>query len=1701
MIQIEETTMAEDKQPTRLIKGLFQDSSPQDQPKNSYRFGLNGIMETNKGDNNFGSNEESNESVVQLPDGYIPIGKVYIGKNRVAIFSVSKDNFSSEIGIFYTDSNEYITSVNDSSSSQEDKLGFSVDHQIQATYRLRKGCEDTVYWTDDNRRPKYYNFNKAENFRNNDGTWNSGKFNLQKTYSKIPNFQQIEVLESGGNLEPGSYNVCPQYLDESLNPTEWITSSKIVKINNDLSNKEYREINGSINSDTDYINFPTTTKAIKVTLNNLDQDFPFYRLAFVAANNGSGLVNEVIYSEVIPTAKKFYIYTGTNGVAKGTLEEIAMFNSIIEKAKTIEQLDNMLILGNTQGKQSNFCNLQKYASRIKADCFTKKVILTDIKDTSNPKNSVQDLVAVGYMPGEIYSFGIVYIYKDNTLSPAYHIPGKTSRVPLSTIYTQIVYDGEGNQLTYPMNNTNNKCSTIYTGNAGCEDTNFWGLDSEGFPLQDDFVRHHRFPLRTEINKPLVKTTLGDNQTVQYYQLVLRVKGILKVPIPCPPDVTDCTTDVNNKFDIRVSYQVDGVDYFFIQSINPQNFSDGVSTTYDIDLYQNSQFHSSNNFTNIVIEETNINGTFEPQYSQWESYFEEQPVYSTTSQLYESDVQSKICTTEVFGIKFSGIDLPSIDETNGQEIIGYYIVRNERTEFDKTILDTGVITPCATNDKYVSHGLLNPQTNRISKNLFSIIHPEHKFLDKEYVQYDKIIHQGDFNITDTKLGKINFDDVYDGSSYDKENQKDGNDDGESSDGSPTSKGFDGWSFNLISRDNITDFQIKSDYTINNTDVKDIFYLDALESKSVNDNANDVYNIACDNKIGIIELKENNNNINLSNKMSYVSLYKHNSDPYSNFRILPYYKETLNPIYFNGTTSDCIIFNGDSYVTPMRYVNTIYWDNRVAKRAGRTKAWKIVVGAFIAVLGAVLAFFTAGASTVLVGAGIALIGAGTLFVSSGIKASNFNKAYNEEYDKGLRQTVLDSWTDMFYNFKPGNPFGYTEQTQHANRQLDGPSDDTIEWIADCATDLWFESSLNMSLRNHFVDDVSPTYLDAPGRIESGNTSPIALWEFFNIYYANSNQTRYPVSSLERYISRKLLVFDQTRDDNRYYIGVALGEYYQINPDYQRKNKEKVFYHLALEYDCCSDCQEDFPHRWHWSSQSYQEELSDNFRVFLPNNYRDLEGETGEITNMFKIGPELFIHTEEGLWQTIRNQQERITDQIVSFIGTGEYFSVPPRKVIDDASGNTAGCTHLWGFIKTPMGVFFPSENQNKFYNFDGKKLLPISDIGISSWFKENTQILTDKNYLKMRRKKYPYRDNPSNLFGTGYISTYDSRKERILFTKKDFLFKDEQINNQNYEICTLNGELIIFKNIDTIIETEEINGWRYIGIYDTKMKFEKENIKIRIETRWINGIPTILNIPYMDIEYKYVSGELIENVETLNNSWTLSYSLKNKSWLFWHSYLPSFYMNIPEEFYSWINGNNNIWKHNKIGSYQTYYGVKYPFIIEYVSMSDPINTKTFEYIKLLTEAKKLNIEFNEFVEERFVTFNKALFYNSRQCSGILNLLVKDINSDSTDYLLQQVQNLPGDSIIIDRNEKDWTINQLRDIRTDYTKPIFKSDINSIQDNYFIDKVVNESTIDFNKDWSELESFRDKYLVVRFIFDNFDDVKLLLNYSIENEILSSR
>lgn len=1555
---------------TEIKGGLFLDTSPDKQPKGTYRYALNTVTESNEGDKSSRTNEESNEIFAQLRPGYIPIGKEYIVDNKLSILSVSFDDKISEIGLLLPDGT-YQTHVNDENSTE--KLNFSREHQIQVEYRLRKGCENTIYFSDNHNKPRYFNYNKPKDFQDESGKWVGKRFTLAKEYEKIPTFNKIKVLNSGGNTSPGSYNIAIQLLDGDMNPSEWITTSDTVKIYNDNLNNNFNEINGSINGDEEHINFGKSNKSIEVTVGNLDQNFTFYRLAIIEATNGSGMVSRVIYTDVIPVSNTRFIYTGDNGFQKGTEEEILFFNDIIHKAGSILQIENRLILADTQGPQVNYCELQKYASKITADCVIKEMIINSDDIENSIKDPTLEFYEKGNMPGEIYSYGVVFILEGMILSPVCHIPGKGSTETASKTYTK------GSNVK-PMMLNNRSVNNKYFENESCTGSDYWGVDAQGVPLKGTFVRHHRFPKRSEINLPLVEEVRSTTNSTELFKLKINIKGEIDIPITCPEPPKDCVEKKAESFLISVMYKVNGLDYEVTYVVNPSLYQDNVNKKYKIDETFYSPIHTQSDITITSISEVNETGTTVP--ITLGALSPKKLIYSKSIETYVNTSKTKLYKTNILGIKFSNIEMPPPHVTGGLKVIGYYIVRNERTKFEKTIIDSGVLTPSLINTKYISHGLLQPEVtqDKISKDTFGVITPGHKFNKEEISDFSTMEQEGNFDMKETKYGKFRVNDALAGTSFNKDVHKHG----ELEDENNQPDLDDGWSLKCVVRDTVTKFRKAKNFIIQNENIKELFYLNAVESRDINDGANTIYNISSDNRIGILQVNSPSLVDIKVNNLPYVLLTRDNADPYSNFRSLPYYKETLNPIMFTGETSTADIYHGDTTVQSMRYVNTVFWDNTVAERAGQTNAFNYIIGGALVALGAVLSFVIPGASLLVVGAGVSIMGGGALYLASGIQRDAMFKAYGEEYKKGLRETALDNWVTRSYVNIPNHK--------------SGPMDDEIRWVADCITDLWFDTDVNIALR-HKIKGETPTFLNSPGKVEDGNIAPEPIKEYFKKYRYWDN-TILPISSLEKHIMRKLTVFQSERKDARMYLGAALGEYYEINPDYNRTNKQKIFNHLPIEYDCCSDCRETFPHRYHYSEQSFQEELTDNFRVFLPNNYRDLEGETGKITNMFKIGNDMFIHTQEALWNVPRNYQERVTDQIVSFIGTGSYFEIPPRVVLDSIDGSNAGSNHKWATTKTPAGVFFVSEKESKVYLFNGQECKPISNIGIEYWFKNNMEI----------KSKSKFTDNTSNKLGTGFISVYDPIKKRVLLTKKDSVVQEGTI---------------------------------------------------------------------------------------LNNSWTMSFSLEDNQWVGWHSYFPDMYFNTTDSLMSWKNGDSNIWKHHKKNSYQTFYGVKSSFEIEYISNDSPGVTKITDSIEILAEAKRFDPLYESFVDVNDVFFNKVMLYNSRQCSGFLNIVHKNEN----DYLNQQVQDLSNNDIIIDRNERNWALNGFRDMRVNYNIPIFNETLLAKQNNYYTDKMLNVASLNYNKDWTQQESFRDKYLAIRLVFDTFADVKLVLNFSLENETQSFR
>lgn len=268
---------------------------------------------------------------------------------------------------------------------------------------------------------------------------------------------------------------------------------------------------------------------------------------------------------------------------------------------------------------------------------------------------------------------------------------------------------------------------------------------------------------------------------------------------------------------------------------------------------------------------------------------------------------------------------------------------------------------------------------------------------------------------------------------------------------------------------------------------------------------------------------------------------------------------------------------------------------------------------------------------------------------------------------------------------------------------------------------------------------------------------------------------------------------------------------------------------------------------------------------------------------------------------------------------------------------------------------------------------------------------------------------------------------------------------------------------------------------------------------DGVLKIRAIQYEEKEVITTNIPFTDPTKFENKSWTLSYSFYSNSWISWHSYMPLYYIHNQSNFYSFI-GDAKVWKHNIEGFFQNFYGQQYPFIVEYVPSKTPISTDIWEDLTYITEARRWDNVNQQYRDERFITFNKLTAYTSRGSTGELVVRVKDTMPQPEDWYFHQIQNVPGE-ILITRKERDWNLNELRDYTVDPAQPLFTKDWSKLKFSYYVDKVVNTANINYLKNWDELEMLRDKFMIVRLKFDNFSDVNLILNYTLETEQDSNR
>lgn len=190
--------------------------------------------------------------------------------------------------------------------------------------------------------------------------------------------------------------------------------------------------------------------------------------------------------------------------------------------------------------------------------------------------------------------------------------------------------------------------------------------------------------------------------------------------------------------------------------------------------------------------------------------------------------------------------------------------------------------------------------------------------------------------------------------------------------------------------------------------------------------------------------------------------------------------------------------------------------------------------------------------------------------------------------------------------------------------------------------------------------------------------------------------------------------------------------------------------------------------------------------------------------------------------------------------------------------------------------------------------------------------------------------------------------------------------------------------------------------------------------------------------------------------------------------------------------SLWRHltNTI-IYNTYYGNTEPYVIEYpfaYQFQDEIlqnvkdYTKVYQYLPIPDGVFNNNAK----IETNNVYFNKAILYNGQQSTGLLELVPKPKNN-LQEYLKYPLYNTESKTITFTKSDNFYQYNTFWSLVKNKSIPLFSTGCESLS----VDKIINQSNMDYSKRSFKKEPLRAKELKIRHILDNRSDVHLISQF----------
>jgi hypothetical protein len=355
----------------------------------------------------------------------------------------------------------------------------------------------------------------------------------------------------------------------------------------------------------------------------------------------------------------------------------------------------------------------------------------------------------------------------------------------------------------------------------------------------------------------------------------------------------------------------------------------------------------------------------------------------------------------------------------------------------------------------------------------------------------------------------------------------------------------------------------------------------------------------------------------------------------------------------------------------------------------------------------------------------------------------------------------------------------------------------------------------------------------------------------------------------------------------VSIANDNTYYYNTTFSKQNKENVFTHLPPDWE--SDlCYTLYPFRAIYSDS--QNTDADN-RVNAWLNYRalsyfDFPQNYGNLISLDGIQNRAILARFEDKTLMYDNLLTIDTSNPqAAYVGNPNMFRKSPPIDFAETDLGYLGSQNTM-LLKIPQGQLTVDAKRGQVFLLNGSS----NAVDLSGFGSGLNRFFTDHLAFEILRW-FPDVDTDNNYNGIGLHGVYDSKFDRLILTKLDYIPIDK---NVKYDSVTRD---FYIENITSMHVCDcALFGIAY-GIDPFTLEGEA----------WQGGSPPEVPMaPYTQqpcASHQFTQRVIVSLNDPnyfCNKSWTLSYNVNTKSWISFHSYIPNWYIGENNFFYSGING---------------------------------------------------------------------------------------------------------------------------------------------------------------------------------------------------------